>query len=112
VAGTVDITVVTPSGTTAAVAGDKFTYLATSITSFTPATGTHLGGTSVKITGVNLTGATSVKFGTTAAATYTVNAAGTQITVTAPAVSAAGAVTITVTAPGGTAASATKFTYS
>jgi len=112
VAGTVDITVVTPSGTTAVVAGDKFTYVAASITSFTPATGTHLGGTSVKITGVNLTGATSVKFGTTSATTYTVNSAGTQITVTAPAVSAAGAVTITVTAPGGTATSATKFTYS
>ena len=63
------------------------------------------------ITGTNFTGATAVKFGVTAAASFTVNSA-TQITATSPAGSA-GAVDITVTTPGGTSATgaADQFTY-
>ena len=112
VAGNTDITVITPSGTTAIIAGDQFTYIAPSVTSIAPTTGTHLGGTAVKITGVNLTGVTAVKFGTTSATTFSVNAAGTIITVTAPA-HVAGAVDITVTTPAGTTAvvTADRFTY-
>ena len=54
------------------------------------------------ITGTDFTGATAVKFGTTAATGFTVNSA-TSITATAPA-GAAGTVDVTVTTPGGTSA--------
>jgi len=65
----------------------------------------------VTITGANFTGATAVKFGATAATTFTVNTA-TQITATAPAGSA-GTVDVTVTTAGGTSATsaADQYTY-
>ena len=50
----------------------------------TRTSGPAAGGTAVTITGTNFTGATAVKFGTTAATTFTVNSA-TSITATAPA---------------------------
>ena len=56
------------------------------------------GGTSVAITGAELTGATAVDFGSTAASSFTVNSA-TSITAVAPAGS--GAVDVTVTGPVG-----------
>jgi hypothetical protein len=59
------------------------------------------GGNTVTITGSNLNGATNVWFGTTAATTFTVNTAGTEITAIAPA-HAAGTVDISVTTPAGT----------
>jgi uncharacterized delta-60 repeat protein len=63
-------------------------------------------GTSLNITGTNLTGATAVAFnGTTA--TYTVNSA-TEITATVPAGATSG--TVSVTTPGGTANSTDSFT--
>jgi hypothetical protein len=111
-AGTVDITVTTGSGTSAVSAGDQFTYVAApAVTGINPTSGYTTGGTSVVITGTNLTGATAVKFGTTAATGYTVNSA-TQITATSPS-SAAGTVDITVTTAGGTSATGTadQFTY-
>lgn len=75
-----------------------------SITSFSPTSGPV--GTSVTITGTNLTGVTSVKFnGTTA--TFTTSTA-TSVTATVPMGATTG--TITVTTPGGTATSATNFT--
>jgi uncharacterized repeat protein (TIGR03803 family) len=75
------------------------------ITSFSPASGTVA--SQVVITGMSLSQATAVKFGTVAATAFTVNS-NTQITVTVP----SGAVTgkISVTTPGGTASSATSFT--
>ncbi|MGE4276270.1 MAG: Ig-like domain-containing protein [Lawsonibacter sp.] len=84
---------------------------APAVTSVSPASGTTAGGTSVTITGTNFTGATEVMFGTTAAASYTVNSA-TQITATSPAY-AAGAVDITVTTVGGTSATSAndQFTF-
>ncbi len=74
------------------------------ITSFSPLSGPV--GTSVTITGTNLTGATSVKFNGTAAI-ITSNTA-TQIVTTVPAGATTGP--ITVTTAGGTATSATNFT--
>lgn len=76
----------------------------TTITGFTPTSGTP--GSSVTITGTSLGAATSVTFGGVVAA-FTVNSQ-TQITATVP----AGAVTgpIAVVTPGGTAVSATSFT--
>ncbi|MBD2716340.1 choice-of-anchor D domain-containing protein [Microvirga sp. STR05] len=74
------------------------------ITSFAPGNGPV--GTSVIITGTNLTGAT-VTFNGTAAPGASVNGAGTQVTVTVPVGATTG--TIAVTTPGGTATSATSF---
>ncbi len=64
------------------------------ITSVSPISGTHAGGTTVTITGANFTKVTSVKFGTVLA-TFTVNSA-TKITVRTPA-HAIGTVDIRVT---------------
>lgn len=81
------------------------------VSSISPSSGTTAGGTSVVITGTNLTGATSVLFGSTAGTGVTVNSA-TSITVTSP-VGTAGTIHITVTTPGGTSATSTsdQFTY-
>jgi hypothetical protein len=107
--GTVDVTVTTTAGTSAASSADRFTYIppAPTITGFTPNSGSTAGGTSVTITGTNLSGATSVTFGTTSAA-ITADSAG-SITATSP--PGTGAVTLTVTTPGGTVTSTGKFTY-
>ncbi|HVB19720.1 MAG TPA: peptidoglycan-binding protein, partial [Candidatus Paceibacterota bacterium] len=80
------------------------------VTSVASSTGATAGGTIVTITGSGFTGATAVKFGTTAATSFTVNS-DTSITATSPA--GIGAVDVTVTAPGGTSAtgSADQFTY-
>src|SRR4029077_2497825 len=80
-AGTVDITVTTPGGTSATGAADQFTFVAPpTVTSASPSAGPTAGGTSVTITGTNLTGATAVKFGATSA-TFTIVSA-TQINAT------------------------------
>lgn len=105
-AGTVQVTVTTPSGTSNGVA---FTYIAVpTLTSVTPSSGPPSGGTVVVLTGTGLTGATAVSFGGTPATLFTVNS-DTQITVLTPAHSA-GTVQITVTTPGGTSNGVT-YTY-
>ncbi|MFD2718219.1 T9SS type A sorting domain-containing protein [Hymenobacter monticola] len=76
------------------------------ITSFTPTGGGP--GTSVVLSGTNLTGATAVTFNGTAAPGFVVNS-GTQITVPAPAGGTTGQ--ICVTTPGGTACSAASYVY-
>ena len=55
------------------------------VTGISPTAGPIAGGTTVTIKGININGATTVKFGTTAATSYTVNSAN-SITATAPAV--------------------------
>jgi hypothetical protein len=84
------------------------------VDSVTPATGTVAGGTEVTISGANFRNATVVRFGTVDVTSgFTVNGAGTQITVPSPA-QAAGTVNVTVTTPGGTSAdagTADDFTY-
>ncbi len=111
-AGTVDITVTTPGGTSTTTAGDQFTYVALpTLSSVSPNTGPTAGGTSVTLTGTNFTGGTtSVSFGGTSG-TITANT-GTSLTVTAPA-HAAGTVDITVTTPGGTSTTSAndRYTY-
>jgi len=113
-AGAVDVEVTTPGGTSTAVTADKFTYEgAPTVTAINPNQGTAAGGTLVSIVGTNLTGATGVKFGTTAAASFSPSSA-TSATATAPA-HAVGAVNVTLTTPGGTSAVAAAgkgtFTY-
>jgi hypothetical protein len=75
------------------------------VTKLKPNTGPVAGGTSVSITGTNLTGATAVNFGSTAAASLTVKSA-TSLTAISPA-ETAGTVDVTVTTPGGTSALST-----
>lgn len=110
-AGTVDVTVTTPGGTSATSSADEFTYLpAPTVTNVSPNVGPTAGGTNVTITGTNFTGATDVSFGGTSAS-FIVNL-DTTITATSPA-HVAGTVDVTVTTPGGTSAisSADHFTY-
>jgi hypothetical protein len=81
------------------------------VTSISPNGGPPAGGTSVTITGTNLTGASAVAFGGSAATQFTVNSA-TSITATSPA-EAVGTVDVTVTTRNGTSATsaADHFSY-
>ena len=81
------------------------------VTNISPTTGPTSGGTTVNITGMDLTGATAVDFGATPATDVVTNSA-TQITATSPA-STAGTVDVTIVTPFGTSAtsSADHFTY-
>jgi len=105
--GSVYVTVTTPTGTSAINRSVHFTYLpAPAVKKLSPASGTAAGGTAVTITGTGFTGASAVMFGTTAAASFTVNSP-TSITAVSPAQTAA-TVDVTVTAPSGTSATSTK----
>ena len=112
-AGTVDIKVTTPVGTSAASPADRFTYAARpNVTSITPKSGLLAGNTIVTITGTGFTGASAIRFGTTKNTTPLTVVSATKITVRSPA-HAAGVTDVTVTTPGGTSAVAAgdKFTY-
>ena len=111
--GVVDVTVATGVGTSATTMADQFTYVAApTVSGLSPSTGPAAGGTSVVITGSGFTNDPPVvMFGSTAAATFTVNSA-TQITATDAA--GTGVVDVTVSVPyGGTSATGTpdQFTY-
>jgi hypothetical protein len=110
-AGTVDVSVTTPGGASATSSADKFTYVpAPAVTGVIPNSGPTAGGTSVTISGTNLSAATSVSFGSSFGA-ITADSA-TSITATAPS-GGAGTVDLTVTTAGGISAtaSADRFTY-
>jgi hypothetical protein len=111
-AGTVDITVTTPGGTSATSAADQFTYeTPPAITSLSPNAGLPAGGTSVTIAGTGFTGATNVDFGGSPATSFTVNS-NTSITAVSPA-GLAGTVNVTIYTPAGasTTSPADQFTY-
>ena len=82
----------------------EISYVATppTVTHVMPAQGPAAGGTIVTIKGTNFTGATSVKFGSTNATSFTVESA-TKIKATSPAATS-GKVDVTVTTPEGTSA--------
>ena len=114
VAGTVDVAVVDAPYTSQITPADRFTYGAgPMVAAVSPADGPAAGGTPVTISGVNFSGATDVYFGSVdiSAAHFTVNAGGTQITVTNPA--GTGTVDVTVVTPQGTSttSSADQFAY-
>jgi hypothetical protein len=97
--GTVNVNVITNEGTSSQSV--PFTYTtAPSLTGVSPSQGPVSGGTTVTLTGANFSGATAVRFGGVAAASFTVNSA-TQITAVTPP-RAAGAAAVTVTTPNGT----------
>ena len=96
--GTISVT--TPGGTTSSTGA--FSYLANptpSITSFSPSCGGA--GKVVTITGANFVGTTTVSFGGTAAASFTV----VNVTTITATVGSGATGTISVTTPGGTATS-------
>jgi hypothetical protein len=64
---TVDVTVTTPSGTSAPSPADQFGYMAT-VSDVSHSAGPLSDGTLMTITGLGFIGATAVEFGTTAAA--------------------------------------------
>jgi hypothetical protein len=92
--------------TSANTAADDYTYVspaAPTVSGLNPDHGPTSGGTTVTITGTNLSGASAVAFGTTTLTTgFTVDSA-TQITVTAPS-HTAGTVDVRVTVAGVTSA--------
>ena len=79
--GTVRVTFTDDGGTSN---GMPYSYDAPSITSISPTHGPALGGTMVTISGVNLSGVTGVKFGSTPATGFSFKSDG-QITATSPA---------------------------
>ncbi|WP_245560280.1 IPT/TIG domain-containing protein, partial [Nocardia asiatica] len=88
--------------------GVAYTYIpAPALTLAAPTTGPEAGGTTVVITGTDLTGATAVNFGATPATSFTIDSP-TQITATAPA--GTGTVQITTITTGGTS-NGVAFTY-
>jgi hypothetical protein len=111
VAGTVEVTVTTPEGTSPAnPPGDSFTYAAApTVTKLKPTGGPVQGGTVVTVTGTNFIGVTAVKFGTVAGKGVIVKST-TTLTVEAPEETAA-TVDVTVVADGGTSAISSKDHY-
>ncbi len=112
-AGPVTVTVTTANGSDTV----GYTYVTPpptpgpTVTGLSPSSGVSTGGTSVTITGTNLTGATAVTFEGVAATSFVVNSA-TQITAVSPAGSP-GIADVLVTTPGGTSTDTTAddFTY-
>jgi len=99
-AGTVDVTVTTPQGTSATSPADQYSYdLTPTVSGVTPNTGPAAGGNTVTINGSNFVPGATVEFGSTAATAVTLVSA-TQLTAVAPA-NAAGSVDVSVTTPGG-----------
>lgn len=97
-------------------AGSELSFSATvlpapTVVSVTPTSGPVAGGTSVTVSGTDLTDVQGVSFGSVPAAGYSVTSEG-QLTAVAPAGTSAGAVPISVTTEAGTASSAQSFTYS
>lgn len=106
-AGSVDVFVATPGGTTPNTTADDYLYTGASvpvITSVSPTSGNV--GTVVVITGTGFNGATSVTFGGVSA-TFTINSDA-QITATVPTGSPSGIIDVRVAAPGGTSANTTN----
>ena len=107
--GTVDVTVTTPGGTSAISSKDRYSYfIRPSVSSLSPASGPAAGGNRVAVYGSNLTGASSLRFGTKSATHVSVVNSG-ELKVTAP--SGTGTVDVTVTTPGGTSAISSKDRY-
>jgi hypothetical protein len=115
-AGTVDVTVVTPAGTSPTSPGDQFTYQSGTgnpgpvILNVSPATGPTTGGIPAMIFGSNLGDATAVYYGTTPAVIVSANATTLQVRLPPH---PAGTVDVTVVTPEGTSpiSPVDRFTY-
>jgi len=111
-AGTVYVTVTSAGGTSSTASNLQFTYVAApTVTGLSPNSGGINGGTSVTITGTNLSTVTMVKFGDTAAGFFP--GSNTSITAISPGEGNPDTVEVTVITIGGTSATspADVFTY-
>jgi hypothetical protein len=113
-AGTVDITVTTPFGTSAITAADRFTYVdqagTLSLAAINPATGATTANGTVTITGANFQTGATVAFDGVAASSVTVVNTTTLTAVVPP--HAAGTVDVVVTNPGAQSATlGSGYTY-
>ena len=98
-----------------AISGGEFPFNAEvqptpTITSLATTSGPVSGGSAVTISGTDFEGADAVKFGSTPAASYTLDS-DQEITATSPAATSASAVSISVTTIAGTAISSQPFAY-
>jgi hypothetical protein len=112
-AGTVDVVVATPGGTSTTSSSDQFVYdVPPTVSSVAPAGGPVSGGTQVTITGTGFAPDSHVFFGTAAASSFVINSP-TSITASTPAVATPQSVDVTVTTFGGTSPSngADSFSY-
>jgi alpha-tubulin suppressor-like RCC1 family protein len=111
-AGTVDVRVTTPAGTSPASSGDRFSYVPPpAITKLLPKTGPVTGGTSVTITGSSFIGVTAVKFGAVEASSFTVSSSTTIIAVTPAEAPASTQVSVTTEFGASAATSADLFKF-
>jgi hypothetical protein len=97
--GTVAVEPVSASGEVGASSA-TYTYAVPTLTGDSPAKGSAHGGTTVTLTGTNLTGTSSVEFGSSAATSFTV-VSNTEVKAVSPA-EGAGTVPVTVSTPAGT----------
>jgi hypothetical protein len=107
-AGSVDVEVTTPGGTSSPAAGDLYAYGAPTVTGVSPEAGTTAGGTAVTVTGTGFTADASVLFGFAPAASVTV-VSGTKLTAVSPAGS--GPVDVVVVTPQGASATSAADRY-
>jgi hypothetical protein len=111
--GTVDVTVTTPGGTSAATPADQFTYPTTqpTVTSVSPTSGSTGGGVTVAIRGTGLLGTSGVSFGGVPASSFTLGS-DSYLEAIAPA-GTVGTVHVTVTSGSNTSTTgaADQFTY-
>jgi hypothetical protein len=107
---TVNVTVEGGGGESASSPADEFTYVAPgpapTVTKLSPKKGPARGGTHVTITGTGFAGVTSVEFGTSAVASYTVTSPTSIAAVSPPGTT--GTVNVTVTTPNGMSAATTR----
>lgn len=109
-AGTVDVRVTTPNGTSVASSADFYTYVfAPTVGAVSPNSGPTAGGNLVTITGSNFARATSVAFGGVPAISFSV--LGNTLIDAAVPPGAAGTVDVAVTTPGGTNTANALYTY-
>ena len=110
-AGQVRVRVVTKHGASKRTRATRFTYAtsAPALTRISPAAGPTAGGTVVTLTGTNLTGATSVRFGASSATSVVAQSPTTIVATTPP--HAVGKVNVSVTTPAGSSSLDEGFTY-
>jgi hypothetical protein len=110
--GSVDLTVTTTAGTSVISPADRFTFAPT-VTGLSTIAGPVAGGTTVVITGTNLSDVTAIDFGTVPVTTV-VSESETQIVVVSPTAPNVGVVNVTVTtaASMSTSSSADLYFYS
>lgn len=104
-AGSVNVTVTGPGGSSNAVAADVYTYTSAPplvVSAITPSSGPVAGGTRVTLSGTGLAGTLSVRFGSLLATSFKVNPGGTSVTAVAPKVAGADRVDVAVKAGAGT----------